>query len=375
MTTLAPLESTNPLGILHRLHAEGFTVFDDQEFEFSKGLNVIVGENGAGKTHLLKLAYTATKALYPVKAGRPVGKENELQVALSRKLENVFLPDKLGRLCRRTGPGRTNAKVTLSFLVPDRPEKPALLSFSLSSEKSLVTIDKAPKQLPQEPQGGPIYLPPREVVSLVPEFIDDYRKVSIRFEETYYDLALTLLGSPRRGPRSAASRRLIDPLENAMGGKLVPKTGGRLYLKSKDGTDLEVPLMAEGIRKLATLAYLIQNGSLAQHGTIYWDEPEANLNPRLMGILANTLVQLAADGVQVFIATHSLFFLREIAIRVDKAKPQPPVPPRYFSLVRETGGLKVNVADRIDDLDGIAALDAAIDQDELLERLYWESRK
>lgn len=372
MTDNMPLETTNPLGTLRRLNACGFTVFDDQQFEFSEGLNVIVGENGAGKTHLLKLAYAATKALYPDKSGRALGDE-EVQIALSNKLERVFLPDQLGRLCRRRGPGRASARVELVFRAPNL-RSPGRLSFSLSSEKTLVEAESIPRRLPGQPDGGPVYLPPREVVSLVPEFVEDYRKLSIRFEETYYDLVLTLLGSPPRGPRNAAQRRLIDPLETAMGGRLIPKKGGRLYMRSKDGFELEVPLMAEGIRKLATLAYLVQNGSLAKYGSIYWDEPEANLNPRLMGALADTLVHLAGDGCQVFIATHSLFFLREIAIRVDKKKDGEPIPARYFSLVRTDEGLTVNDADRIDDLDGIAALDAAIDQDERLERLYWEAR-
>jgi energy-coupling factor transporter ATP-binding protein EcfA2 len=362
------LEETNPLGTLRSLHAAGFTVFEDETFEFSDGLNVIIGENGTGKTHLLKLAYAATKALYPEKAGRPLVDE-ELPVTVSRKLDNVFLPDQLGRLCRRTGPGRSSAQVELEFGKPNGDSEKSV--FSLSSEKKLVAVTGRPKQLPNSPEGGPIYLPPREVISLVPEFVEDYRKTKIRFEETYFDLALNLLGSPTRGPRPGASGRLMTLLETAMGGKLVQKKG-RLYLKSKNGFEVEAPLMAEGVRKLATLAYLALNGSLARYGALFWDEPEANLNPRLMGALADALVQLVADGVQVFVATHSLFFLREIALRVDK---KDPLPARYFSLIRDKDRLHVNRAEKIDELDGVAVLDAAIEQDERLERLYWERRK
>ncbi len=43
--------------MLKRMHLKKFTVFNDQMFEFSNGLNVIVGENSAGKSHILKLAY------------------------------------------------------------------------------------------------------------------------------------------------------------------------------------------------------------------------------------------------------------------------------------------------------------------------------
>ena len=35
-----------------------FTAFSDVELEFGNALNVIVGENGYGKSHILKAAYT-----------------------------------------------------------------------------------------------------------------------------------------------------------------------------------------------------------------------------------------------------------------------------------------------------------------------------
>ena len=45
--------------MLKSLHLENFTVFPNVELSFGKNLNVIIGVNGAGKTHLLKAAYAA----------------------------------------------------------------------------------------------------------------------------------------------------------------------------------------------------------------------------------------------------------------------------------------------------------------------------
>ncbi len=42
--------------MLTRLVLKNFTVFAEAEFRFASGLNVIVGENGAGKSHVLKAA-------------------------------------------------------------------------------------------------------------------------------------------------------------------------------------------------------------------------------------------------------------------------------------------------------------------------------
>ena len=38
---------------LKRIEAVNFTVFEDIKILFSKGLNVLVGENGVGKTHII----------------------------------------------------------------------------------------------------------------------------------------------------------------------------------------------------------------------------------------------------------------------------------------------------------------------------------
>ena len=38
---------------LTNIEADNFTVFDDIKIPFNKGLNILVGENGMGKTHLL----------------------------------------------------------------------------------------------------------------------------------------------------------------------------------------------------------------------------------------------------------------------------------------------------------------------------------
>ena len=43
--------------MLQSLRIRDFTVFKGADLTFAPGLNVIVGANGMGKTHLLKLPY------------------------------------------------------------------------------------------------------------------------------------------------------------------------------------------------------------------------------------------------------------------------------------------------------------------------------
>ena len=44
---------------LTRIRLERFTAFEHIELALSPGVNVLIGANGTGKTHLLKVAYAA----------------------------------------------------------------------------------------------------------------------------------------------------------------------------------------------------------------------------------------------------------------------------------------------------------------------------
>lgn len=47
---------------------QNFTVFEQARFELSPGINVLIGENGTGKTHVFKALYAVTRELHPVSA-------------------------------------------------------------------------------------------------------------------------------------------------------------------------------------------------------------------------------------------------------------------------------------------------------------------
>ena len=41
-----------------KIQLDNFTVFEKLSLEFSPGMNVFIGENGLGKTHIMKLLYS-----------------------------------------------------------------------------------------------------------------------------------------------------------------------------------------------------------------------------------------------------------------------------------------------------------------------------
>lgn len=65
------------------------------------------------------------------------------------------------------------------------------------------------------------------------------------------------------------------------------------------------------MRKLALLWLLIRNGTLLNGSVLFWDEPEANLNPRKSRTLVEVLLELHRMGVQILLATHDYVVLKE----------------------------------------------------------------
>ena len=77
--------------MIKHLKLKNFTVFKEADLEFSPRLNVIVGENGTGKTHLLKLGYLLSNAWKK-------GPDESINVYLSKRIRRVFATDKIGHL-------------------------------------------------------------------------------------------------------------------------------------------------------------------------------------------------------------------------------------------------------------------------------------
>lgn len=334
-----------------------FTSVPSETWTFSPSLNVIIGENGLGKSHVLKALYSVLKSLTP--DGLPVkgaqlekfGK-SQLEKRIADELIGNMRPDSLGRLVKRQ-PGRNRAEISIEFRDMDLNT-----SFELATNsRSQVEISKLPlKGLSK----SPVFIPTRELITLCPWFVSLFDTYAVPFEKTWRDTVL-LLGAPSlRGAREARVREFLSNIETAMGGTVEVDDNGRFFLKINGGR-MEAALVAEGLRKFAMLARLISTGVLLEQGYLFWDEPETSLNPKLIRVLAGVIVGLAKQGIQVFLATHSVFLLREISILTDgKKKPNS----RYFALAA-SGDYEVSSLEQgnsVDRLQTLVLLDEELQQ-------------
>ncbi|HTN90478.1 MAG TPA: AAA family ATPase [Sorangium sp.] len=325
---------------LTRLTLRGFTVFSDAAFDFAPGVNVLIGENGTGKSHVLKLVYALTEAARRFAAGEGLdgGAEPKLDDLVRGMLMGVFQPDSLDSFAKYT-PGQ--ADVSLEW-------EGARVEVTLPTRAALTS--KADGDLSRI--GRPLFIPPREVLSIFPGFVEAWVRRDSAFDRTYFDLCMALGLMPLRSRGPAALR---DPIEQELGGKVFMRDG-RFYL-NYPGDDMEVTMVAEGDRKLAMIAYLLINGSLSENAYLLWDEPEANLNPKRARLTSDTAAGLAHAGAQVLIATHDYALTSELSLKVDTGALRPREA-AFFALRRDGTDVFLERGERLAELQYNPILDA-----------------
>ena len=310
---------------LTRVKLERFTAFSDLDLELSPGINVFVGANGTGKTHLMKVCYAACD----------VSKTGE---SFADKLVRVFLPSgrAIGRLVKRQRGGAGGAVEVF------RGDLKLRASFSNRARASKAATVTGAKDWIESPVKS-AYIPAKEMLSNAPGFLSLYAHREIHFDEVYKDLLDRAYLPPLRGPVDKDRGPLLTSLQKAIDGK-VHYENEEFFLRNRQG-NLEFTLLAEGTRKLGLLWLLIQNGTLLDlrgkltGSVLFWDEPETNLNPKNLGTPIDILLKLQRAGVQVFIATHDVVTLKELDLRMQDRDDV-----AFHSLYREQGEIVCRTA-------------------------------
>ena len=346
--------------MIMRLKLKNFTVFKEADLKFSPGLNVIVGENGTGKTHLLKMCYVLSNAWSYLSKDTSWSKER-VESYFSERIKQVFKPDKIGSLTTSDSDGKSS----VGFWYCPSDKASSILEennwrFSFSNRSKEKISSEGYLFSDANNYGKSIYLPSKEMISFFEGFLSAYEKRELQFDETYRDLALHLSATKLKIPPTFIKQQGLKNLSTDVGGTLKLE-GGKFYLVSSGSKLREITLVAEGIRKIATLLHLLENGSLEVGDTLIWDEPESNLNPRLIKDVALAILFLCTNGIQVVIGTHSLFLLREIEILTSQ-KQFKDIPQRYFALGKAGDTVTVEQGDSVDDINPFVMLDEALAQ-------------
>lgn len=237
-----------------KISIQNFSVFESVEFDFSPQINVFIGENGTGKTQLLKLLY-----LIPV---------NESKIA-----------DYFG--CDAS--------------ILKRNQKEFQVTASTGCDE------------------GRCFIPAKDMLTHAKGFIPVQDKFHLPFDKTLSDIVKkALLPNLKKIP--PLGLEILPKLEEILGGRVCVEQEV-FFIEKESGVKIPFSTEAEGIKKFATLWQLIMNESIQKDGILFWDEPEANINPKLLKDVVEVLLELSRHGVQIFVSTHSYVFAKYLEIK------------------------------------------------------------
>ncbi|MCL2422080.1 MAG: AAA family ATPase [Defluviitaleaceae bacterium] len=282
-----------------------FTVFNDVNINFGQGVNVIIGENGTGKTHLLKLIYADNFDTL-----KPESKEDIINA--------LFYSD---------------ITVSRDFV-------------------NTIEYDGKPANY--------VFIPAKEMLSMSKlRFLHEEYSKDFPIDRTLVDIIKKAqILKPNTPP--ALAQKIAPILEKIIDGTVFMKEDGTFWIKKHNQMEIPFAMESEGFRKLGLLWQLIMNKSITKETVLLWDEPEANINPKLAPIIVDILFALASQGVQIFMATHDYTFAKYFEIR-RKAEDNL----LFLSLYKTDDGVKAETSESFKDLKQnsiISSLDLLMDE-------------
>nr|MCU0346321.1 ATP-binding protein [Saprospiraceae bacterium] len=84
---------------------------------------------------------------------------------------------------------------------------------------------------------------------------------------------------------------------------------------------------------------------------LFWDEPEANLNPKYILVVSKFLQTLAKAGCQIFVATHDYLLPYDLSLSKEYQDVEGGAPDmKFFSLYKGENGTAVEEGATMPDL-------------------------
>jgi AAA15 family ATPase/GTPase len=337
--------------MIKSLDLKNFTAFTGLHIDFSPKINVIIGENSTGKTHLLKAIYSLYAGTSLSRA-KVVASDDELGNVLTYHLLRIFKPMdvKLGKLRQHGSSKSATLKAAFNY--------DGILELNFNTNSKLLIVKNQYNY--EFCENAAIFIPTKETLSFMQGFTSLYDKYELSFDETYQDICMSLDHPALRAEKiSEKSKWAIKEIEEICGGKFIFHGGGKVTFKTDDN-EYSANAVAEGFRKLGMLYRLLETGTISpgNDAPLLWDEPEANLNPKLMERLVQILLELSRNGQQIILATHDYVLLKWFDLLADTGKGDYVL---YHSLYKDNGEIKLKSTDDYREIYPNAIADTFID--------------
>lgn len=281
---------------------KNYTVFENQECIFSPGINVFIGKNGTGKTHLMKLLYAA-------------GVSANGRNSFADKLVRTMLPIKqqINRLITRK-PGNHTAEIRILAKDKESNEAQIILSFNNRTKKWGGDIQGTKIWEDRFSKSNLVFIPAKEILSNSYNLNAAVERGNVQFDDTYLDILNAAKIDISVGRDEKNKQKMLREIEKIIGGKVVYDASQDLFFLRVKNSKQEFNLVSEGIRKLSLLWILVKNGALDSEAVLFWDEPEANINPSAIPVIVKLILALEEHGIQIFISTHDYFLCKYLDI-------------------------------------------------------------
>lgn len=286
---------------IDKLELNNFGKIGSVSFNHFSNINLIIGENGTGKTFFLKALYAAVRSMEEYKRGDDVRSINEI---LAEKLRWTFQVDKLGDLVTKGMSEQLTFKVALKDMTLE-------YRFGQDCTRKLINVSSPS----DHKDGNSICIPAKEVLSLFSIILKsrDIDK-SFGFDDTYYDLVRALQISPTIGKNFTVFSESRKIVSDVIDGKVeYDNDTGKWFYKNSKNQKFSIGSTSEGVKKIAIMDRLLANGYLDKNSIIFIDEIESALHPDAICRFLDMIDSIANDmGIQVFITSHSYFVIKKL---------------------------------------------------------------
>jgi predicted ATP-dependent endonuclease of OLD family len=289
---------------ISRVEIKDFLVFRGEfAAEFCPGVNVFIGSNATGKTTLLKVMYAGAQISPSDFAFGIAGNQAEYG----------------------------DARATVTF------------SDARAIEVGMfATTEPYPHpQMNLHPQKwAAVYIPEKDMLSNAKGLPETVKYNKGKAQYTQAEIEIIEKARVRvSGPEQPLYRKICDIVKGE------PENDGESFFMKREGIAKPVPFSSEasGYRKFGLLAALIRNEQIKPGSILFWDEPENSLNPELVPVLVDILLELSREGVQIFIATHSGLLASYFAVSRQKGDMV-----MFYSLYRAGERIECDKDDRFD---------------------------
>ena len=325
------------------LLVKNFALFESLQWQSHQQINVIVGRNDTGKSHLLKLLYGLAKSVEEYSKRRPPAPWREV---LANKLIWTFQTESLGELVHR-GEKRVQVDCTLH-------DKHYLFSYGSTANQKITTATEG--SAPQEALSA-IFIPPKELLTAFEAIEATREKLEIfGFDDTYYDLIRALRLPTTKGNIESHLKKVLKSLELLFGGEIAKSKADSQFVFQRNGQTFKMSQTAEGIKKIGILTTLIRNRTLSKDSILFLDEPETNLHPDYIVKLMTMLMDLSQAGIQIYLATHSYFVIKQLHILAKERRRNV----QFCSLIREGNTVRAEYNDLLDGMPENPIVDESI---------------